>query len=321
MAWAHQRIGVIRTDDRPIEGLGPLLRAREIWGSLVAADPADARSLASLASAYHSLGHLQQAINRPEEAVRSYREGIEFAERALRAAPGSAQDENRLAMLQIGLGYVCMSLGRADEARASWRRAMEILEALIRTNPTSTTYRHSLFMAYNNIGYDLSRSGRTAEASRYFERALAVLEKLAAENPGVARYAMDLAGLHGNIGGIHCKEGRPTEALSSLRRGLASLGRGPEPEALGLYMRAALLAQCDSLAAEFPGAFPAEDRAWLAGSGDRAMAALRQAIDAGFRYAALLRTEDDFARLRSRPDFQALLLDIAFPVDPFAATR
>jgi tetratricopeptide (TPR) repeat protein len=285
---------------------------------LVAAVPADARSLASLASAYHSLGHLQQAINRPEEAVRSYREGIEFAERALRSAPGSSQHEDLLARLHIGLGFVYTSLGRANEARESCRRALEILEALVRTNPTSTSYRHSLFMAYNNVGFDLSQSGRTAEASRYFERALAVLEKLAAENPGVARYATDLAGLHGNIGDIHCKEGRPAEALSSLRRGLASLGRGPEPEAWGLYLRAALLAQCDSLAAEFPGAFPAEDRAWLAGSGDRAIAALRRAIDAGFRYAALVRTEDDFARLRSRPDFQAMLLDLAFPANPFA---
>src|SRR5690349_13841504 len=67
MAWVHQQIGVICTTDRPIEGLGPLLRAREIWGSLIAADPADARSRASLASVYHSLGHLQQAINQPEE--------------------------------------------------------------------------------------------------------------------------------------------------------------------------------------------------------------------------------------------------------------
>jgi tetratricopeptide (TPR) repeat protein len=321
MAWAHQRIGVIRTDDRPIEGLGPLLRAREIWAALVAGDPADARDLASLASVYHSLGHLQQAINRPEEAVRSYREGIEFAGRALRSAPGSAQDEYLLAKLHIGLGVVCTSLGRADEAQAACRRALEILEALVRTNPTSTSYRHSLFLAYNNVGYDLIMAGRTLEASRTLERALTVLEKLAVENPSVARYATDLAVLHSNIGGLHRKDGRPTEALSSLRRGLASLGQGPGLEAWGFYLQACLLAQCAGLAAESHGAFPEEDRAWLAGSSDRAMMALRRAIDAGFRMAARLRTEEDLAPLRSRPDFQALIMDLAFPAEPFAATR
>jgi serine/threonine-protein kinase len=318
MAWAHQQIGVIRTTDRPIEGLGPLRRAREIWGSLVAADPADARSLASLASVSHSLGHLQQAINQPEEAVRSYREGIGFAERALRSAPPSAQDEHLLARLHLGLGVVCTSLGRADEAQAACGRALEILEALVRANPTSTSYRHSLFLAYNNVGYDLSMAGRPVEASRTFERALTILEKLAVENPSVARYATDLAVLHCNIGGLHRKNGRPSEALSSLRRGLSSLGRGPGPEAWDSYLQACLLAQCGALAADFPGAFPDEDRAYLAGSGDRAMVALRQAIAAGFRMAARLRTEEDLASLRSRPDFQALLLDLDFPADPFA---
>ena len=48
------------------------------------------------------------------------------------------------------------------------------------------------------------------------------------------------------------------------------------------------------------------------------MASLRRAIDAGFRMVTLLRTEEDFAPLRSRPDFQALLLDLDFPADPFA---
>ena len=92
MARARQQIGVIRLEDRPIEGLGPLLRAREIWGSLVAADPADARSLASLASVYHSLGHLRQAINQPEEAVRSYREGIKLAEIPVRSSRKQERD-------------------------------------------------------------------------------------------------------------------------------------------------------------------------------------------------------------------------------------
>ena len=99
------------------------------------------------------------------------------------------------------------------------------------------------------------------------------------------------------------------------------MGRGPEPEAWGFYLQASLLAQCATLAAESPGTFPDEDRAWLAGSSDRAMVALRRAIDVGFRMAALLRMEEDFAPLRSRADFQALMMDLAFPAEPFAATR
>ena len=32
----------------------------------------------------------------------------------------------------------------------------------------------------------------------------------------------------------------------------------------------------------------------------------------------MLKTDPDFDSLRSRPDFQALLMDLAFPADPFS---
>ena len=96
------------------------------------------------------------------------------------------------------------------------------------------------------------------------------------------------------------------------------MARGPGPEAWGCFLQACLLAQCGALATESPWAFSDEDRAWLAGSSDRAMAALRRAFDAGFGFMALLRTEEDLAPLRSRTDFQALMMDLAFPADPFA---
>jgi hypothetical protein len=47
------------------------------------------------------------------------------------------------------------------------------------------------------------------------------------------------------------------------------------------------------------------------------MDALHRAL-AGFeRFRAEVRTEHDPDPLRTQPDFQALLLDLAFPADPF----
>jgi hypothetical protein len=48
------------------------------------------------------------------------------------------------------------------------------------------------------------------------------------------------------------------------------------------------------------------------------MAALRQAITAGYRDTNAYRTESALDPLRARPDFRALLLDHAFPTNPFA---
>ena len=48
---------------------------------------------------------------------------------------------------------------------------------------------------------------------------------------------------------------------------------------------------------------------------------LREAVTAGFRDLAHIRTDTDLDPLRSRPDFQLLMMDLAFPAEPFAATR
>jgi hypothetical protein len=49
-----------------------------------------------------------------------------------------------------------------------------------------------------------------------------------------------------------------------------------------------------------------------------AMAALRRAVAEGFTQFEVIRNNPDLAPLRSRANFQALLLDLPFPADPFA---
>jgi hypothetical protein len=52
---------------------------------------------------------------------------------------------------------------------------------------------------------------------------------------------------------------------------------------------------------------------------DRAMTALRKAIDLGFRVSpAVLRNVAVWNALRSRRDFQELIMDPSMPEDPFA---
>jgi hypothetical protein len=48
------------------------------------------------------------------------------------------------------------------------------------------------------------------------------------------------------------------------------------------------------------------------------MTALRGAIDFGYRDLDQLRSDVDLKPLRSRPDFQLLMMDLAMPAEPFA---
>ena len=52
--------------------------------------------------------------------------------------------------------------------------------------------------------------------------------------------------------------------------------------------------------------------------GDQAMISLRRSVAGGFKTFEIYRSTPDLEPLRDREDFQALLMDLAFPIDPFA---
>ena len=117
------------------------------------------------------------------------------------------------------------------------------------------------------------------------------------------------------VGGIHLKAGRTAEAVASIRRAIAIWMRLSSRNPLDLYNLSCSHAQLSSLAAA-PGSgmTAAEGRA----EADRAMEWLRQAVAAGYRKLANMRIDPDLDPLRSRPDFQLLMMDLAFPAEPFA---
>jgi hypothetical protein len=47
------------------------------------------------------------------------------------------------------------------------------------------------------------------------------------------------------------------------------------------------------------------------------MVAMRLAVATGFDNVGHMGRDPDLDPLRSRPDFQALMMDLAFPADPF----
>ena len=52
---------------------------------------------------------------------------------------------------------------------------------------------------------------------------------------------------------------------------------------------------------------------------ERAVAGVRRAVNAGYTELILIRRDDpDLKPIRSRPDFQLLMMDLAFPAEPFA---
>ena len=81
------------------------------------------------------------------------------------------------------------------------------------------------------------------------------------------------------------------------------------------YLRACCHAALAGLAGAGMSAGPA------AAEADAAMALLHQAVAKGHRNAAAFRTDDALDPLRGREDFRLLMMDLAFPTEPFAEAR
>jgi hypothetical protein len=116
-------------------------------------------------------------------------------------------------------------------------------------------------------------------------------------------------------------------------RGEANAGRGRWEEAIAdytwadhaalrdvpdlLYDLACAHAQCSKPDRPAPAGGEHTRKTDYRWHNDHAMNALRRAVAAGFKNLAHMRRDTDLEPLRTRADFQALMMDLAFPADPF----
>ena len=160
----------------------------------------------------------------------------------------------------------------------------------------------------------LHLNGKPAEALAAFEGSMAILQKLAESNPDVIQFQTDITLDLGHIGGIHMEAGRFSQANAALSRSAAILERQPTLAARDRYNLACTHANLAGIATSpASGMTTAEGRA----EADRAMQWLHRAVDAGYRNVSNMRRDHDLDPLRSRPDFQRLMMDLEFPDDPF----
>ena len=123
-----------------------------------------------------------------------------------------------------------------------------------------------------------------------------------------------MQGLKG-LGATQLVAGRVAEAVASWRRAIA-IG---DPLRSNYNEPLYHLAGCHALLGGVAGA---PGSGLPAGEGpvelDRAMDTLRRAVAAGYSSFDWMRRDPDLDPLRSRPDFQLLMMDLAMPADPFS---
>jgi hypothetical protein len=156
---------------------------------------------------------------------------------------------------------------------------------------------------------------RLTEARACCDRAISIRMALVKADPVTGSYRSGLAESLMRSGQLRASSGDAGGAAADWRRAVAFYEELPPRSGEIALVEACCHAWLSGVAGRTGSGVSASDGLDEA---ERSIAILRREAAEGYRDVDLMRTEAGLEPLRDRPDFQLLLLDLAFPADPFA---
>jgi tetratricopeptide (TPR) repeat protein len=213
-----------------------------------------------------------------------------------------------LALTHYQIGDRQLYFRRFADALVSLDQARVLAEPLVREAPQDYLMKIQLGAILEGRGRVLAELGRFNEAVAAYQEAIPQARQACDQAPASPLHrrvlAADLVHTYEGLAELLQTMNRPEEALQALHAAREVLEMLPDLQSWDLQ-----LAQLDSQASA------------LAGQGEpyaeRAISLLRSEIAAGRINLLHLKSERRLDPLRSRPDFQMLQMDLAFPGDPF----
>jgi eukaryotic-like serine/threonine-protein kinase len=287
----------------------PLLeRAIGLWDGLVRAEPDQLDYLVEKANAYNLLAVLHSHTGRMPECLQALQTSIALRERLASAHPDDPALQNDLAASLNNLGSLVQrnSVERLDLLRIFRRSAVHGRVAHARA-PQVVRYGRFLTVTLRNLGVTERSYGHFDAAIAAFRETLEVSSRLSRDNPALPGLRREFVQDARSLGDMLREDGRMVEAVRYYRESWEASEAVTRVSADDWYATAGLLARCARPAVD-DGTSPGEsERAECRWFADASMAAIRRAIAAGYKNAQAFRVGDDFAALRGRDDFPALL--------------
>jgi serine/threonine-protein kinase len=205
-----------------------------------------------------------------------------------------------------------------DEALRYARHRLASAEYLARLNAGVLSFQWAPSDALHDVGILERETGHPEEGLVSLQRALEIKERLTKTHPELADLPGKVSTILTDVGITLRRLGRPDEALESFLRSARLIESMPRKSPYNYYSLTCAYAQTSAVARP-EGSRARETVEEVRRSyADRAVASLRLAIELGFIDLPRFRNEVDLDPIRSRDDFRLILLDLAFPADPFA---
>jgi serine/threonine protein kinase/tetratricopeptide (TPR) repeat protein len=236
------------------------------------------------------------------QAATLAQQGLQHLERLNREHPHDPEIQKGLRTTSLFLSKAQAKAGQSEEASRSLQRFRALLAQLEQDSAAmAAIIPFDYAEDYLNLGLVEQDTGQTAEALRSLGRAVELYRKILIESPRHQLALGCLVETYCRRGVLQRRAGRLKEAAHSFQEARSLLTKLSSQDAGDHYNEAVACAQLSFLASE-----SAEKRTLT----EAAMAALRQALAAGFMRVAELKTSPDLDPLRSRKDFQELLAEV-----------
>jgi serine/threonine protein kinase/outer membrane murein-binding lipoprotein Lpp len=287
------------------------LKLREKLASTGASSVLDRRALADSLT---DMGYLELQAGHLHETEVLYRQAVSLRERVFEENPKLIDSLNKLAEVLLSLGNFQAETRRATEALATLHRAADLAGRAAQSAPEDSIYQYILGMSHDAIGRAERQIGAPARALEAHRLAVTVFDRLSTAEPDdvtyrsyLTRNLLDCASLE-----------RPTSsarATASLDRARLVLDESSQEEPSLRYDLAAEYARLvgPTTVSTTPDSDAARQRC-----ASHALAALARLVVAGYRDRQRIESDPAFDGIRGHPEFQSLMLDLAFPASPFA---
>jgi serine/threonine-protein kinase len=289
-------------------------RARNVLKAVTGANPTIVRLSGMSAWIDTSSALVLKDLGRNDEALEALERARAAREILIKANPAVTRNRKELERVNHVIADIHGGAGRTSEVLATFERAREFAAGLVDAHPREQEYWDELAAICIALGDRYSEAGKATEALSSFDKALSIQRPLVEADPSKPSYRSNLARTLRCRGVALQRCGRPAEAVSDLRRSIGILRGLGGPTPVDYFDLARTQSLLSGLASTSGSGLTATDGQAAA---DEAMSSLRQAAGARWRNATWMAAEPDLAPIRSRPDYQALLLDMAFPADPF----
>ncbi|WP_152050986.1 serine/threonine-protein kinase [Tautonia marina] len=216
-------------------------------------------------------------------------------------------DANRYSQALSQYAVIQMYQGKILEARNATGRAIDLLEPLVESNPMVPDYQSDL-LYLSNLACELDRrEGRIDEAFDSAYVAENIGETLIKSHPDVTEYVSYASKSMNNLGRLFEAQGDRGKALEYYDRATTLLEQIAQADPIHNYNLACNAALAAQVVGDDPEQPTEEDTQARRNRNDRAMNALRRAVDAGYVRMENLEHDSDLDGLRNRPDFQELI--------------